>query len=449
MILKSSRLGDAIFASDAKKLKFEKFKLFAASIALSAAIGLLSGFASALFLFALDVTTRYREANLKLIYFLPLAGLLVGLLYKRYGARVDNGNNLVIDELHNPKSVIPLRMAPLVFISTIVTHLVGGSAGREGTAVQMGACIADQFSITKQKRSKIHIHSVERRKLLMIGMSAGFGSVFGVPFAGTIFGMEVLSIGKIEWSVLIECAVATFVAHKITLACGIHHTPYTSPFIPSLSLSSVVSVIASGLIFGVVARMFVWLTEEVKTISKKVFPNLPIRSLFGGLIVATVFVCLPVTLRYSGLGVPVIVSATQQPLPRYDWIGKAVLTALTLGTGFKGGEVTPLLFIGATLGNALGQLLPVAFSLLAAVGLVSVFAGAANTPLACTLMAMELFGPQIMIYAAISTYSAYLLSGHRGIYTAQRIHHHKLLFWRKHKLLFWRKPFTLFSRFSK
>ena len=423
---------------EALKFKIEKHKL--SSLALTnlfaVVIGILSGLASALFLSALDLATRAREANPQLIYFLPLAGLVVGLLYKRFGSSIESGNSRVIEEFHDPKSVIPLRMGPLIFVSTIVTHLVGGSAGREGTAVQIGASIADQFFMVikrMQKHSQIYIHSYERRKLLMIGMSAGFGSVFGVPCAGTIFGMEVLSIGRIEWGVLIECAIGSFVAHQITLACGIHHTLYTPPLIPNLDAILLLSILAAGLAFGMVARVFVWLTDHVQQISKTIFPNLPMRSLFGGLIIATIFVCLPATLRYAGLGVPIIVSANQQPLPIYDWFGKTVLTALTLGTGFKGGEVTPLLFIGATLGNALGQLLPVAFSLLAAVGLVSVFAGAANTPLACTLMAMELFGPQIMIYAAIGSYSAYLVSGHRGIYPSQRIYRHKLFFWKKDK----------------
>ncbi len=392
---------------------------YARWIPLSVLIGALSGIASALFLGALEFVTRVRETHLNLIYSLPIGGWLVGWLYERIGDRVEGGNNLIIDEFHDPKAVIPLRMAPLVFFGTLVTHLFGGSAGREGTAVQMSASIADQFT------SRLRFPSMTRRRLLMIGMSGGFGSVFGVPFAGTIFGLEVLSIGKLEWSVLLECACSAFVAHYVTIACGIHHSVYVSPIFPQFSLDVVGWMIISGLIFGFAARLFSHLVESVKAISKEYLPSLPMRSFVGGLIVAAFFVLAPITLRYAGLGIPILVGATQIELPAYDWLGKTVMTALTVGTGFKGGEVTPLLFIGATLGNALGSILPVAFGLLAAVGLVSVFAGAANTPLACTLMAMELFGPQIAKYAALGCYTAYLVSGHHGIYQAQRIHRTK------------------------
>ncbi len=385
-------------------------------ILISILIGTLCGSASALFLSVLEETTKFREAHIWLLHFLPLGGLAVGLVYHFFGRSVEGGNNLIIDEFHDPVSVIPFRMAPLVLIGTILTHLFGGSAGREGTAVQMGGSIADQFT---------HIFNLnrdDRRTLLMAGMSGGFGSVFGVPFAGAIFGLEVLAVGRLHLWAIVECTISAFVAHYVTLAWGIHHTQYISPEIPMSASPTWLYAVFAGIAFGLAARIFAFFTDQIKALSKKIIPYLPLRAFVGGGIIAIVFFVLPQSVRYSGLGVPIIVDSLKTPLPLYDWLGKLLMTAATLGTGFKGGEVTPLLFVGATLGNALSHIIPLSLPLLAAIGFVGVFAGAANTPFACTIMAMELFGPNIFVYAALASFAAYAVSGHHGIYHIQHIH---------------------------
>lgn len=381
---------------------------------ISAAIGVFSGTASAFFLAVLEKATNLRGQNPWLLFLLPLGGLFVGFLYHRFGAEVEGGNNLIIDEFHDPKKVIPFRMAPLVLLGTIVTHLFGGSAGREGTAVQMGGSIADQFS------HRFKMTGVERRTILMAGMSGGFGAVFGVPFAGTIFGLEVLAVGSLHLWGIVECAIAAFVAHHTTLALGIQHTAYLRPDFSPLTIMAVIFAVVAGVIFGFAARLFGFLAEQIKGFSKRIVPYLPVRSFIGGGLVSMLFFILPVTERYAGLGVPIIVESLKTQLPVYDWIGKLVMTALTLGTGFKGGEVTPLLFIGSTLGNVLSQILPLPLPVLAAMGFVAVFAGAANTPFACTIMAMELFGPEIGVFAALACFASYSVSGHQGIYHTQR-----------------------------
>jgi H+/Cl- antiporter ClcA len=370
---------------------------------------------SAFFLAALNWTTVFREQHSWLLFFLPLGGLVVGGIYHAFGKRVEGGNNLIIDEFHDPKSVIPFRMAPLVLFGTVVTHLFGGSAGREGTAVQMGGSIADQLT------NILKLNSDERRKLLMAGIAGGFGSVFGVPFAGMVFGMEVLAIGRLNLWAALECAVAAFVAHGVTLAWGIHHTEYTHPVVTGLTNSSALIAIVAGVSFGLVARLFGICSDRISQFSKSIIPYLPLRSFVGGAIIALIFFLMPMTIRYSGLGVPIIVNSFKDVLPIYDWFGKLFFTALTLGTGFKGGEVTPLLFVGATLGNMLSQFLPLALPILAAMGFVGVFAGATNTPFACTIMAMELFGPDIAMFAALACFASYAVSGHHGIYHTQRI----------------------------
>jgi len=301
-------------------------------------------------------------------------------------------------------------------LGTLLTHLFGGSAGREGTAVQMGGSIADQLTHV------FKINPGERRTLLMAGMSGGFGSVFGVPFAGTFFGLEVLAVGRLHLWALLECAIAAFVAHYVTLALGVHHTRYISPEIPALSLMNVLVVIVAGIAFGGAARLFAMLSEQIGGVSKKIVKYLPWRAVIGGAIISLLYFAAPLLTRYAGLGVPYIVSSLKTSVPIYDWLGKLTMTALTIGTGFKGGEVTPLLFIGSTLGNALAQFLPLSLELLGCLGLVGVFAGAANTPFACTLMAMELFGPGIAVYAAIACFASYAVSGPRGIYRSQRVH---------------------------
>lgn len=388
-------------------------------ITIAAIVGVCSGFASAAFLATLEEVTRFRESHGWLLYGMPLGGLLVGGAYHIFGREVEGGNNLIIDEFHDPKAVIPFRMAPLVLIGTVLTHLFGGSAGREGTAVQMGGAIADQFTHSfKLDRS-------ERRTLLMAGMSGGFGSVFGVPFAGMVFGIEVLAVGKLHLWAVVECAVAAFVAHYVTLAIGIHHTHYFKPLLPELTVQAGLLVVMAGIVFGLAARLFAFLSHQIQSVSKLKIPHLPIRALIGGAIISTIFFIVPSIERYAGLGVPIIAQAIEGRVMPYDWIGKLVFTALTLGFGFKGGEVTPLLFIGATLGNALSSILPLPLPLLSSVGFVAVFAGAANTPIACTIMAMEIFGKEIGLFAALACFASYAASGHRGIYRAQKVHIHK------------------------
>lgn len=397
-----------------KKLLYH-FRYYLKWIFLSAIIGVFCGIASAFFLAILERATHLREQHSWMLFLLPVGGLCVGYIYHAYGAQVEGGNKLIIDEFHDPKKVIPFRMAPLVLFGTIVTHLFGGSAGREGTAVQMGASMADQFS------HRFKMSRGERRTLLMAGMSGGFGSVFGVPFAGTIFGLEVLAVGGLHIWGIIECAVAAFVAHYTTLALGIHHTEYFHPASSGIAIAAIPITILAGIIFGFAARLFAFLTDQIKAISKTTIPYLPFRSFIGGGMISVLFFIFPLTNRYAGLGVPIIVDSLITQLPNYDWLGKLFFTALTLGTGFKGGEVTPLLFIGSTLGNMLSQALPLPLPILAAMGFVGVFAGAANTPFACTIMAIELFGPDIAIFAALACFASYAVSGHHGIYHTQKL----------------------------
>ncbi len=379
---------------------------------LASFVAVLAGTASAAFLWALDWAGTTRDAHLQMIWALPLVGFFVGWVYHQLGRDVEAGNNLLIDEIHDPKKIVPLRMAPLILFSTIASHVFGASVGREGTAVQMGGSLADQLShIFKFNKD-------ERRLVLMAGMSAGFAAVFGTPLAGAVFALEVLAVGRLRYDALWPCALAALVADQVCLWWGIEHTAYAVGNIPHASVWLITAVAIVGAACGVTGQMFAKSTHVLSAWMKNQVSYAPLRPLLGGIVVVLLIEYLDFA-RYMGLGIPVIQEAFIHPLAWTDAAGKFVLTVLSLGAGFKGGEVTPLFFIGATLGNTLAGLLDVPFALMAAVGFVAVFAGAANTPLACTLMAIELFGSQIGIYALIGCVLSYSFSGRSGIYRAQ------------------------------
>ncbi|NPC71662.1 chloride channel protein [Corallococcus exiguus] len=387
---------------------------------LGAIVGGVCGVASAVFLALLEEATEFRLAHESLVYALPLAGLVLGAVYGRWGASIKGGNNLVLDTVHEGDAVIPLRMAPMVLLGTVLTHLFGGSAGREGTAVQMGASLADQIAW------RFRVAPETRRELLAAGIAGGFGSVFGTPLAGTVFGLEVVCVGRLGYEALLPALTAAVVGDLVTRGLGIHHTAYPVPQALALTLP----VLGKWLVFAVgiagVAVAFIEGTHGLKRVLERRVPWLPVRMALGGLGVVGLWK-LAGTSDYLGLGVPGILRAFEDvSLPWGAFAWKLVFTVVTLGAGFLGGEVTPLFFIGAALGNVLARLLGLPVDLGAAVGMAALFAAAANTPLALSLMAVELVGASVLPHVAIVATVAYLLTGHRGIYPSQRIARKKL-----------------------
>ncbi|XSG76473.1 chloride channel protein [Herpetosiphon llansteffanensis] len=382
---------------------------------LALVIGLAAGLAGALFLVSLAWVTNLQTNNWWLLLSLPLLGGLVAWLYQRFGQSVAAGNNLIIEQLHNPDSVgIPLRMAPLVLLGTLLTHLGGGSAGREGTAVQMGGSLAAQLGRCWRLPQR------EWRIVVMMGMSAGFGSVFGTPIAGTIFAMEVLAFGVLRYEALLPCLVAALVGDAVVRWLNIAHSHYQVSSVPDIG-SIWAWLIGAGMCFGLASRAFVRWTELVQNQSRRWLPNPILRAFAGGLVIVMISFLLN-SRDYNGLSLPLLAQAFEpQGVVPWAFILKLLLTGLTLGVGFKGGEVTPLFVIGATLGSALARIFGLPNDLLAALGLIAVFAGAANTPIACVLMGIELFGSALLVPLILTTLIAYTISGHGGIYAAQRV----------------------------
>lgn len=419
--------------------RFEHFAivkyLFRWSI-LGGSVAFVVGSLVALFLWLLDKATLLRWQNSWLLFLLPLAGVVIHLMYQYLGKNAEAGNNLIMEEIHEPGGGVPASMTPLVLITTIITHLFGGSAGREGTAVQMGGSMAGVIG------RWLKLAEQDTRILLMCGIAAGFGSVFGTPVTGAVFALEVLAVGRINHSALMPCFISSVLADFTCAAYGIHHTVYHIGF--QEVLHSAVSflhfdawllakVIFAGICFGLAGYFFAELSHTIKNYSNRLIAVKWLIPFTGGLIIIALSFAIG-TKDYLGLGVTnpeaggiSIVSAFHAGGSGYfSWFWKILFTAITLGMGFKGGEVTPLFFIGATLGNTIALLTGAPVDLLAGLGFIAVFAAATNTPIACTIMGVELFGGDYALYYAVACFTAYYFSGHSGIYLSQRLTNAKI-----------------------
>lgn len=377
-------------------------------------VGIFCGIASAIFLHALDYVTETRESSTWIILFLPLGGVFTTYLYKKIGKNSLRGNNLILEEIQDKGEEIPKRMGVLVLVSTLVSHLFGASVGREGTAVQMGGSISEAIG------KLFKVNQRDRRILLMSGISGGFGSVFGTPLAGTIFGMEVSSVGAIKYEALIPCFVASFVGDIVTKSLRVTHTKYSIDVVPNISFVVLFKVILASILFGLVAILFSEMIHFFKRNFAKYVKNIYYRPIIGGVIVIVLTLVVKTNI-YNGIGTETIKDSFVTSVPSLAFLGKIIFTSISLGSGFQGGEVTPLFYAGSTFGNFLAPLLNLPIGFLAALGLIGVFAGASNAPIACFILGVEMFGSEGIIFFFISSIISYMFSGHHGIYTSQLV----------------------------
>jgi H+/Cl- antiporter ClcA len=389
------------------------------------------GSAVAFFLWLLTTAIHFRFGHTWLLYLLPLAGLLIHFIYKWVGKSSEKGNNLIMEEIHHAGGGVPKRMAPVILLTTVITHLFGGSAGREGTAVQIGGSIAGMFG------KWFRLNGADMRMMLIAGVAAGFGAVFGTPLTGAVFAIEVLTIGRLQYDALLPALIASLVGDVTVSAWHITHVHYhidpytTTTIMPGFFNTDILllgKVIVASAAFGLASYLFAGMVHEIKAFSAKLFKHKWMIPVIGGLVIIALtltigkpdYLSLGVDAQYKG-AVTIPSAFNLGGADTWSWLWKTIYTTITLGTGFKGGEVTPLFYIGATLGNTLSGLMNAPVGLFAALGFIAVFAGATNTPLACTFMGVELFGGDHVLLFAVACFTAYMFSGHSGIYSSQQI----------------------------
>ena len=399
---RDERLHRPSVASGALLLRFLRLLL------LGAVSGALAGVASFAFLEALDAVTRTRREHPDLLFLLPVAGFVIGAVVHHLGGAAARGNALLVEQLHEPTAWLPRRMAPLVFVGTVASHLFGASVGREGAALQMSGALTDALS------RSLRLPTLERRLLLVAAIAGGFGAVFGVPVAGAVFALEVRPIGRLRLQAAAPALVAAIVGDQVVRVFG-HAHAHRPRLAPPLDASFLVRIALAGLAFGVVARLFVELVHRAKAVAGGRIPYPPLRLAVGG--AATVALALVVGREHLGLSLPLL----DETLAGHDPGGatfalKLAFTVLALGSGFPGGEVTPLFVIGTTLGGALAAVLGIDVATLAAIGFVAVFAGAAKTPIACAVLGAELFGLGSFVPMAVGCVLAVVAAGGPGIY---------------------------------
>ena len=379
---------------------------------LSVLYGIIVGIVISFFLKSLQLATSIRKANPIIIALLPFGGALVSYLYLKYGKDSSKGNNLIIERINKGEADIPFRMAPLVFFGTFITHLFGGSAGREGTGVQIGA------SITSKLSKLLKLNKKDTTIIIISGVSSGFGVVFGTPIAGTIFGLEVSTIGKMRYEAIIPCLISSYIGNFIARLLKVQHTHYPMEIVSNSDYTIFYKVILCSILFGIISKLFSELTHYLKQYFTQLIPKPYIKSFVGGCIVILIALVLQ-TQMYLGLSLDLLKHSFENSVVGYTFIIKLILTSITLSTGFQGGEVTPLFVIGATLGSFLAPIINLPISFLAGLGMIAVFCGGTKTPLASFAMGLELFGGGNIKYIFITCVISYVFAGKSGIYSSQ------------------------------
>ncbi|GBE06125.1 MAG TPA: voltage-gated chloride channel [Nitrospirae bacterium] len=380
---------------------------------LATVVGIFVGSSTAIFLKALEIGTLLTGQYTYYFIMLPAAFFLSSLTIKYLAPEAEgHGTEKVIEAVHKRSGKINPMVVPIKLVATIITISFGGSAGKEGPCAQIGAGISSVIS------GLLKFNNQDRKKLVICGISAGFATVFGTPIAGAIFGVEVLFVGGLLYDVLFPSFVAGIVGYQAATMLGITYFHQPLQFVPMFSSLLFVKVCLSGIFFGLCAFVFIQLMKKMEQLKKKLKMWEPYKGLIGG--AALVMLVFLFSERFLGLGLDTISSALEgRDLNPLIFLGKMLFTSITLSFGGSGGIVTPIFFIGATSGNAFANIFGLDVAMFSAIGMVAVLAGAANTPISASIMAVELFGPAVAPYAAVACVISYLMTGHRSVYPSQ------------------------------
>lgn len=379
--------------------------------------GVCVGCVSSAFYFLLSYVNTVRQENPRIIYLLPVAGLIIVALYHFMKNDNDGGTNLVISAIHSGDR-IPLRMAPSIFLSTALTHLFGGSAGREGAALQIGGSIGNALG------GLFKFDEKDKHVMIMCGMSAAFSTLFGTPMAAAIFPMEMVSVGVMYYMALVPCVVSSLTAHGIAILFGISGESFPITEIPGFEPIPIVIGVFVSVLCAFLSIAFCVFLHKTEHVYKKLLKNPYLRIFVGGCLVVLLTTLLG-TYDYNGAGMHVIEHAINGNVLPAAFLFKILFTALTLGAGYKGGEIVPTFFVGATFGCLIGQLMGFNPSLCAAIGMISLFCGVTNCPISSLLISFELFGYAGMPYYLPAVAFSYMLSGYSGLYRSQKIMYSK------------------------
>lgn len=379
--------------------------------------GIAVGAVGTLFYFCLSFVTNLRMVHPWLLWFLPFGGLLIVGAYHLLHDEKDSGTNLILSSIHSGDE-IPLRMAPLIAVSTLITHLLGGSAGREGAALQLGGSIGSEIG------KLFHFDEKDKHIMTMCGMSAAFSALFGTPMAAAIFSMEVVSVGIMHYAALVPCVIASLIAHAIAARFGADAELFLLNEIPVFTTGTAVKISVLAALCALVSILFCILLHQSEHLYRKFFSNPYIRVFAGGCIVI-VLTLLVGNQNYNGSGISLIEPCMEGYASPEMFLLKMLFTAATLGAGFKGGEIVPSFCIGGAFGCLFANLTGFSPSLCTATGMTAVFCGVTNCPITSLLISFELFGYEGMPYFLLTIAFSYMLSGYYGLYHSQKIMYSK------------------------
>ena len=380
-------------------------------------MGILGGFIGSAFHYALHFVTEVREHHTWLIFLLPVGGLLSVAIYKLAKMQGNRGTNEIIDAILDNKQVNPL-IAPVIFLASSITHLFGGSAGREGAALQLGGSTASFVAKLLKMEEKA------RTVLIMSGMSAVFAGLFGTPLTACLFTMEFSAVGKIFTPALLPCYLAAFTASRVSLALGVLPETYMLESVLDITLTSGLQLLVLAVLVGILGVVMVNVFHHSEHLAKKYFPNMWVRIAVGGALV-TVLTLLVGDQRFNGAGMHMALEAVAGHADWYSFMLKMLFTAVTLSAGFKGGEIVPTFCIGATFGCVAGGLLGLDAGIAGALGLVGLFCCATNSPLTSIILSIEMFGSGNLYAFALISVIAFVISGNWSLYSSQKIKYSK------------------------